>query len=47
MGELYAEYERRKTDAGRIDFEDVLLLMVALLDSQPQVARHVGPGSRT
>lgn len=44
MGELYAEYERRKTDAGRIDFEDVLLLMVALLDSQPQVARHVRAG---
>lgn len=46
MGELFAEYERRKTGAGRIDFEDVLLLMVALLETEPQVARHLRSGLR-
>lgn len=46
MAELFAEYERRKTAAGRIDFEDVLLLMVALVESEPQVARHLRSGLR-
>ncbi|MDQ1246106.1 MAG: ATP-dependent helicase UvrD/PcrA [Actinomycetota bacterium] len=44
MASLYAEYERRKTAAGRIDFEDVLLLMVGLLNAHPQVAAHVRSG---
>ncbi len=44
MAQVFEEYERRKTAAGRIDFEDVLLLMVALLDSQPQVAAHLRSG---
>ena len=46
MAEVYAEYERRKTAAGRIDFEDVLLLMVGLLDARPEVAAHVRSGLR-
>ncbi len=46
MSRLYGEYERRKTAAGRIDFEDVLLLTVALLESRPDVASHVRSGLR-
>lgn len=44
MGAIFADYERRKDAAGRIDFEDVLLLMVALIDSQPKVAAHLRSG---
>jgi DNA helicase-2/ATP-dependent DNA helicase PcrA len=46
MARVFEEYERRKTVAGRIDFEDVLLLMVALLEAQPEVAAHVRSGLR-
>lgn len=46
MAEIFEEYERRKTAAGRIDFEDVLLLMVALLEARPEVAAHVRGGLR-
>lgn len=44
MGSIFADYERRKDAAGRIDFEDVLLLMVALIDSEPRVAAHLRGG---
>lgn len=44
MGTLFDIYEHRKSAAGRMDFEDVLLLMVALLDHEPRVAAHLRPG---
>lgn len=43
MVTLFNEYERRKDAAGRIDFEDVLLLMVALLEGEPRVRAHLQP----
>ena len=43
MVRLFTEYERRKDAAGRIDFEDVLLLMVALLEGEPRVRAHLQP----
>ncbi|HET8969845.1 MAG TPA: ATP-dependent DNA helicase UvrD2, partial [Candidatus Nanopelagicales bacterium] len=38
---LYEAYEERKTTAGLIDFEDVLLLTVGLLADRPDIADEV------
>lgn len=38
---LYAAYEERKGEAGFIDFEDVLLLTVGMLDTRADVAETV------
>lgn len=46
MAELFSVYETRKDAAGRMDFEDVLLLMVALLEQEPRVSTHLRPGLR-
>lgn len=46
MAELFSVYESRKDAAGRMDFEDVLLLMVALLEQEPRVGSHLRPGLR-
>lgn len=46
MAELFSVYEARKDAAGRMDFEDVLLLMVALLEQEPRVSSHLRPGLR-
>lgn len=46
MAELFSIYETRKDAAGRMDFEDVLLLMVALLEQEPRVSSHLRPGLR-
>lgn len=46
MAELFSVYETRKDSAGRMDFEDVLLLMVALLEQEPRVSGHLRPGLR-
>ncbi len=41
MARTYAAYEDVKEDAGRIDFEDVLLLTIGLLESEPAMAEAV------
>jgi len=41
VAELYAAYDDRKTEEGLIDFEDVLLLTVGILDTRPDVADEV------
>jgi DNA helicase-2/ATP-dependent DNA helicase PcrA len=41
VAELYAAYDDRKTEEGFIDFEDVLLLTVGMLDTRPDVADEV------
>ena len=41
VAELYAAYDDRKTDEGFIDFEDVLLLTVGMLDTRPDVVDEV------
>jgi DNA helicase-2/ATP-dependent DNA helicase PcrA len=41
MHRLYDGYERRKTRAGRIDFEDMLRLAVELFDERPDAAADV------
>ncbi|HSN07318.1 MAG TPA: ATP-dependent DNA helicase UvrD2 [Candidatus Angelobacter sp.] len=41
VAELYAAYDERKTAEGLIDFEDVLLLTVGMLDTRPDVADEV------
>lgn len=46
MAELFSVYETRKDAAGRMDFEDVLLLMVALVEQEPRVSGHLRPGLR-
>lgn len=38
---LYAAYDERKTAAGLIDFEDVLLLTVGMLDTRLDIAEEV------
>jgi DNA helicase-2/ATP-dependent DNA helicase PcrA len=38
---LYSAYDDRKTSDGLIDFEDVLLLTVGMLDTRPDVADEV------
>jgi DNA helicase-2/ATP-dependent DNA helicase PcrA len=41
VAELYAAYDERKTEGGLIDFEDVLLLTVGMLDTRTDVADEV------
>jgi DNA helicase-2/ATP-dependent DNA helicase PcrA len=41
MHRVYDGYERRKQRAGRIDFEDMLGLLVGLLDDRPEAADRV------
>ncbi|WP_052465865.1 ATP-dependent DNA helicase UvrD2 [Mobilicoccus massiliensis] len=41
MGRLLAQYEATKTGRGVIDFEDVLLLMVGILEESDEIAREV------
>ena len=38
---LFQAYEDLKSDRGLIDFEDVLLIMVGILESEPQIAATV------
>ncbi len=40
-GRVYAAYEAAKRDRGMIDFEDVLLLTIGVLDTRPDVADRV------
>jgi DNA helicase-2/ATP-dependent DNA helicase PcrA len=47
IAELYAAYDDAKTEAGLIDFEDVLLLTVGILDTRPDVADEVRTAYRT
>lgn len=46
VAEVFAGYEQAKDAAGRLDFEDVLLFMVALLEREPGVGAHLRPGLR-
>lgn len=46
MAELFDTYEQRKSSAGRMDFEDVLLLMAAILEDHPRVLAHLRPALR-
>ncbi|MBG6085581.1 ATP-dependent DNA helicase UvrD2 [Zhihengliuella flava] len=41
MARLFQSYEDVKTDRHLIDFEDVLLLMVGILDAEPKIAAQV------
>ena len=41
VADLYSAYDDRKTADGFIDFEDVLLLTVGMLDTRPDVADEV------
>src|SRR5262249_22981861 len=41
VARLYATYEEVKRDKGQMDFEDVLLLTVAVLQDRPDVAEQV------
>ncbi len=41
VAELYAAYDERTSAEGLIDFEDVLLLTVGMLDTRPDVADEV------
>ena len=41
VAELYSSYDDRKTHDGLIDFEDVLLLTVGILDTRTDVAEEV------
>ncbi|MBT0768009.1 ATP-dependent DNA helicase UvrD2 [Kineosporia sp. J2-2] len=41
VSRLIGVYEETKTDRGMIDFEDVLLLMAGIIETQPQVANEV------
>ena len=41
MAAVYADYERRKTDDGMIDYDDMLLLTTAMLSDHPQIAAEV------
>lgn len=41
VAEAYAAYDERKTNEGFIDFEDVLLLTVGMLDTRPDIADEV------
>lgn len=41
VAKVYAGYERAKRDAGRIDFEDVLLLTAGVLEDRPDLRRQV------
>ena len=44
VAELYAAYDDAKTAQGLIDFEDVLLLTVGILDTRPDMADEVRSG---
>ena len=41
LSRVYAAYEENKRDRGVIDFEDVLLLTIGVLDSRPDIADRV------
>ena len=41
IANLYEEYERLKSESRRIDFEDVLLLTVGILESRPEIREQV------
>jgi DNA helicase II / ATP-dependent DNA helicase PcrA len=41
VGRLYATYEQVKSGRGQLDYEDVLLLTVAVLEDRPDVADQV------
>ncbi|WP_143678533.1 UvrD-helicase domain-containing protein, partial [Streptomyces rhizosphaericus] len=41
IGRIYATYEQLKRDRGVIDFEDVLLLTVGVLQERPDIADQV------
>ncbi|WP_446462592.1 ATP-dependent DNA helicase UvrD2 [Streptomyces sp. BRA346] len=41
IGRIYAAYEQLKRDRGVIDFEDVLLLTVGVLEERPDIADQV------
>ncbi|CAB4870049.1 unannotated protein [freshwater metagenome] len=41
FAKVYEAYEQVKQDRGRLDFEDILLLTVALLEERSEVAREV------
>ncbi len=41
MAQVFADYERIKTQAGRIDFEDMLVSTVELLETDPEAAAVV------
>lgn len=41
IADLYEEYERLKSESRRIDFEDVLLLTVGILESRPELREQV------
>ena len=47
VAELYAAYDDAKTEQGFIDFEDVLLLTVGILDTRPDVADEVRTAYRS
>src|SRR5699024_11281031 len=44
---LFQAYEDLKSDRGLIDFEDVLLIMVGILESEPRIAATVRNQYRT
>ncbi|WP_300766275.1 ATP-dependent helicase [uncultured Bifidobacterium sp.] len=39
--EVYSTYEQEKSYRGRIDFDDILLLLCHVLDAYPEVARRI------
>ncbi len=41
IGQVYAAYESAKTSAGRLDFDDVLLLTIAVLEDRPDMCERV------
>jgi len=47
VAELYSAYDDAKTEQGLIDFEDVLLLTVGILDTRPDVADEVRSAYRS
>ncbi|MGO1183700.1 MAG: ATP-dependent DNA helicase UvrD2 [Micrococcaceae bacterium] len=44
---LFVSYEDVKTDRGLIDFEDVLLILLGILDSEPRIAATIRDQYRT
>jgi DNA helicase-2/ATP-dependent DNA helicase PcrA len=41
MARVFREYERRKEDAGALDFEDLLALAIELLEDEPEALEQV------
>jgi DNA helicase II / ATP-dependent DNA helicase PcrA len=41
MARVFREYERRKSDAGSLDFEDLLTSAIAMLEEEPDALREV------